>query len=222
FSINRPPRTVIYTLSLHDALPISVGLTQQQQRHADQRCGMPQLVLHPGLEYREHPLRQLPAQGMGTEGAQRHTGETTERRQQQQQPGHQNPPPDVYTTAILHHPGQPPDRPAVKTILRKIAKWILILLLLSLLPVILFRWVPVPGSMLMVERWLEARGDDQPIAFQQQWIGYRAIPDNIKMAVIAAEDQRFAEHYGFDVDAILAAVEHNQRGGHLRGASTLS
>ena len=110
----------------------------------------------------------------------------------------------------------------MKTILRKIAKWILILLLLSLLPVILFRWVPVPGSMLMVERWLEARGDDQPIAFQQQWIGYRAIPDNIKMAVIAAEDQRFAEHYGFDVDAILAAVEHNQRGGHLRGASTLS
>lgn len=44
----------------------------------------------------------------------------------------------------------------------------------------------------------------------------------MKMAVIAGEDQRFAEHFGFDVAAIKAAVEHNSRGGSVRGASTLS
>lgn len=109
----------------------------------------------------------------------------------------------------------------MKTILRKIAKWSVILLLLSLLPVILLRWVPVPGSMLMMERWLEARGD-QPFELQHRWTPYEQIPDNIKMAVIAAEDQRFTEHHGFDLKAIRAAVQHNQRGGSLRGASTLS
>ena len=109
----------------------------------------------------------------------------------------------------------------MKTILRKIAKWILILLLLSLLPVVLLRWVPVPGSMLMVERWIEAR-DDPQFELRHQWTPYRDIPDNIRIAVIAAEDQRFAEHYGFDLKAIQAALEHNQRGGNLRGASTLS
>ena len=109
----------------------------------------------------------------------------------------------------------------MKTILRKTAKWLLILLLASLLPVILFRWVPVPGSMLMLERWLEARGNPQ-FTLQQRWTPYREIPDNIKMAVIAAEDQRFAEHHGFDLKAIRAALQHNQRGGNLRGASTLS
>jgi monofunctional biosynthetic peptidoglycan transglycosylase len=44
----------------------------------------------------------------------------------------------------------------------------------------------------------------------------------MKMAVIAAEDQRFADHYGFDLKAIRAAVEHNMQGGNLRGASTIS
>lgn len=110
----------------------------------------------------------------------------------------------------------------MKTILRKTAKWLLILLLVSLLPVILLRWVPVPGSMLMIERWLESRSSDQPFELQQRWTPYRELPDNIKMAVIAAEDQHFAQHHGFDLKAIRAAMQHNQRGGNLRGASTLS
>lgn len=129
----------------------------------------------------------------------------------------------VYTAAHSIPPLLPADEPTpLKMILRKTAKWLLILLLLSLLPVLLFRWVPVPGSMLMVERWIETRSDDRRVDFQKRWLPYRAIPDNIKMAVIAAEDQRFAEHHGFDLKAIQAALEHNQRGGSLRGASTLS
>ncbi len=129
----------------------------------------------------------------------------------------------VYTAAHSTPPFLLADEPTpLKTILRKTAKWLLILLVLSLLPVILFRWVPVPGSMLMAERWVETRSDDRQLDFQKRWLPYRQIPDNIKMAVIAAEDQRFAEHHGLDLKAIQAALQHNQRGGNLRGASTLS
>lgn len=106
--------------------------------------------------------------------------------------------------------------------LRKLAKWILIALLLSLLPVLLLRWVPAPGSMLMVERSLEARQQEAPLQLRYHWIRYENIPDNIKMAVIAAEDQRFASHRGLDVKAIRAALRHNRDGGSLRGASTIS
>ncbi len=87
---------------------------------------------------------------------------------------------------------------------------------------VVLRWLPAPGSMLMLERWVEARQQQPQLRFQQQWLAYREIPDNIKMAVIAAEDQRFASHHGFDLQAIRAAIAHNQRGGSLRGASTLS
>ena len=60
----------------------------------------------------------------------------------------------------------------VKTIARKTFKWLLILILLSLLPILVLRWVPVPGSMLMVERWLEARGNEG-FELRHNWIAYR-------------------------------------------------
>lgn len=106
--------------------------------------------------------------------------------------------------------------------LRTLLKWILIALLISLLPVILFRWVPVPGSMLMVERSLEGRQQETPLALRYRWVPYQDIPDHAKMAVIAAEDQHFAGHHGFDMKAIRAALQHNQQNGTLRGASTIS
>ncbi|HCP04445.1 MAG TPA: monofunctional biosynthetic peptidoglycan transglycosylase, partial [Pseudomonas sp.] len=55
-----------------------------------------------------------------------------------------------------------------KLILRKTAKWLLIVALLSLLPVLVLRWAPAPGSMLMVERWISQR-DDADYRRQYQW-----------------------------------------------------
>ncbi|MFC2972139.1 monofunctional biosynthetic peptidoglycan transglycosylase [Azotobacter bryophylli] len=92
----------------------------------------------------------------------------------------------------------------------------------SALLVLVLRWVPPPGTALMVERKLESWVDDQPIDLQRTWRPWAELPDDLKMAVIAAEDQQFAHHWGFDVDAIRAALAHNERGGTLRGASTLS
>lgn len=110
----------------------------------------------------------------------------------------------------------------LKKILLKTTKWLTIIMALSLIPVILLRWVPSPGSALMVERWVEFRQDDSQTEIRRQWVPYKSIPESMKMAVIAGEDQRFAEHFGFDVAAIKAAVEHNRQGGSLRGASTLT
>lgn len=110
----------------------------------------------------------------------------------------------------------------LKRFLYQIARWLLILMALSLIPVIVLRWVPTPGSMLMVERWFEYRQLETRVPIRHQWIPYDKIPDSMKMAVIAAEDQNFAHHNGFDLAAIRAAMEHNRQGGSLRGASTLS
>ena len=106
--------------------------------------------------------------------------------------------------------------------LRRLAKILFRCLLASVLLVLVLRWVPPPGSMLMVERKLESWFGGQPIDLQRDWRPWAELPDELKVAVIAAEDQKFAEHWGFDLDAIRAALAHNERGGSLRGASTLS
>jgi monofunctional biosynthetic peptidoglycan transglycosylase len=94
--------------------------------------------------------------------------------------------------------------------------------LASALAVLTLRWLPPPGTALMVERKIESWRNGQPIDLQRSWRPWAELPDDLKMAVIAAEDQKFAEHWGFDVAAIRAALAHNERGGNLRGASTLS
>ncbi|WP_027908270.1 monofunctional biosynthetic peptidoglycan transglycosylase [Pseudomonas sp. URMO17WK12:I4] len=92
----------------------------------------------------------------------------------------------------------------------------------SFLLVLALRWVPPPGTALMVERKIESWVDGKPIDLQRTWRSWDQLPDDLKIAVIASEDQKFAYHWGFDVDAIKAALSHNQQGGSVRGASTLS
>ena len=92
----------------------------------------------------------------------------------------------------------------------------------SVLLVLLLRFVPPPGTALMVERKIESWVDNDPIDLQRTWKPWDEISDNLKVAVIAGEDQKFPEHWGFDIDAIQAALIHNERGGSIRGASTLS
>ncbi|MGE8361881.1 monofunctional biosynthetic peptidoglycan transglycosylase [Pseudomonas sp.] len=109
-----------------------------------------------------------------------------------------------------------------QTLRRRLLKLMLWLILGSAGLVLLFRWVPPPGTALMVERKVESWIDGQPIDLQRTWRPWRELPDDLKLAVIAAEDQKFADHWGFDIGAIQAAISHNQQGGSVRGASTLS
>ena len=101
-------------------------------------------------------------------------------------------------------------------------KWLLYAMLgwlvLSLLIVLPFRWLNPPVSMVMLERWLTH--DDYSI--QQTWLSWDEMPKKAALAVITSEDQRFPLHQGFDVDAIMKALNEAEEGGRLRGASTIS
>ncbi|MFL9814154.1 monofunctional biosynthetic peptidoglycan transglycosylase [Stutzerimonas sp. VN223-3] len=109
-----------------------------------------------------------------------------------------------------------------RALLRRLSKLLLWLAALSVLLVLVLRWVPPPFTALMVERKLESWSSGESIDLQRTWRPWKELPDNLKMSVIAAEDQKFADHWGFDIAAIRAAFAHNERGGSLRGASTLS
>lgn len=110
----------------------------------------------------------------------------------------------------------------LQSIFRRLLKCLLWFAAISVALVILFRWVPPPGTALMVERKIESWTNGEPIDLQRDWVPWDRISDDLKVAVIAGEDQRFAEHWGFDIRAIRAALAHNELGGSVRGASTLS
>ena len=109
-----------------------------------------------------------------------------------------------------------------RSIRRQLLKLLLYFMAATALLVLLFRWVPPPGTALMVERKVQSWVAGQPIDLQRSWRPWSELPDALKVPVIAAEDQKFAEHWGFDVAAIRAAISHNRQGGSVRGASTLS
>lgn len=74
----------------------------------------------------------------------------------------------------------------------------------------------------MFERKVQSWVSGEPIDLQREWVSWDHISDDLKVAVIAGEDQKFASHWGFDIPAIQAALAFNERGGNVRGASTLT
>jgi len=88
----------------------------------------------------------------------------------------------------------------------------------------LFSVMPVPFSAVMIERQLGAwiQGNFGYVA-HSDWVSMDEISPWMGLAVIAAEDQKFPAHWGFDVSAIEKALAHNERNeNRIRGASTLS
>ena len=83
--------------------------------------------------------------------------------------------------------------------------------------------VPPPLSMFMAEdRIAELFHPREGYDFRYEWVAYGDISDNVKVAVIAAEDQKFSEHFGFDFESVEKAIADHERGRRLRGASTIS
>lgn len=96
------------------------------------------------------------------------------------------------------------------------------LMVISVLMVLSLRWINPIGTVLMIERKVESWQMKQPISLKREWVDWDDISDYLKLAVIASEDQNFPTHHGFDFDAIQQALQHNAKGGSLRGASTIS
>ena len=94
---------------------------------------------------------------------------------------------------------------------------------LSLFFVLLFRFVPVPVTPLMLIRCGEQLFSGKEIRLKHDWVPIDKISKNLPLAVVCSEDQNFMNHSGFDMKAIERSIEASKRGNQrLRGASTIS
>jgi len=102
---------------------------------------------------------------------------------------------------------------------RRTRPWLVVLLVLILAPlggVVVTAFLPPAPTLLMIREAIGGRGLDY------RWRSLDDISPHLVNAVIAAEDARFCEHRGFDIEAIEKALDHNARGKKVRGGSTIS
>ncbi|OBX26675.1 monofunctional biosynthetic peptidoglycan transglycosylase [Gelidibacter algens] len=110
----------------------------------------------------------------------------------------------------------------IKKILKFFFKVLLWFLAIPLIGVIVFKWVPVPATPLMVIRYFEQKEAEKETVWKHDWVPLEEISKNLQLAVICSEDQNFLKHNGFDMEAIEKAFDNNQKGKKVRGASTIS
>ena len=113
-------------------------------------------------------------------------------------------------------------KPWWKRVARTMALLAGVALIASASLVLAFRFLPVPFSALMVQRRIESWFSSQPYTSRHDWVPLEEIAPCMGVAVIAAEDQNFPDHFGFDWKAIEKAMAHNERSRRKRGASTVS
>lgn len=102
----------------------------------------------------------------------------------------------------------------------KIAIWFIGL---SLFFVILFKWVPVPLTPLMLIRSGQQLVQGKELKLKHDWVSMKNISPHMQLAAVCSEDQNFFTHYGIDFGAMEKAVnESKKKNGRLRGASTIS
>ena len=107
-----------------------------------------------------------------------------------------------------------------KNIIRVIAKVLLGAIIASILLVIIYRFVPVPFTPLMIQRYFEMEEGK----IDKTWMPLEKLSPNLPLAVVTSEDQKFEEHFGFDIEAIEKAAKYNDKhkGKKVKGASTIS
>lgn len=110
---------------------------------------------------------------------------------------------------------------AVKKKKRGVWSWIkrifLFLFIFQLLYIIALKWIDPPFTLTQLHSFF--RGD----GLKRDYIDYEEMPETIKLAVIASEDQIFPDHNGFDWKSIEKAMKYNKKKpGRVRGASTIS
>ncbi|MBI4929444.1 MAG: monofunctional biosynthetic peptidoglycan transglycosylase [Bacteroidetes bacterium] len=115
----------------------------------------------------------------------------------------------------------------MKNFLKKIWRFFLRFLkwffIISVVSVILFRWIPIPYTPFMLVQCVEQMFDSKrEVKLKKDWVSLEEISPNLLLAVVCSEDQNFLEHNGFDFDAIEKAVKHNKNHKRKRGASTIS
>jgi len=114
-----------------------------------------------------------------------------------------------------------------KNIRQKLKQWLIYGILIFVgstsLVVIILGFIPINTSAFMIRQHItDFQADNGFISIKQQWTNRDDISPHIFSAVIAAEDQLFYQHIGFDFNSIYLALKNKSSGGKLRGASTIS
>jgi len=97
------------------------------------------------------------------------------------------------------------------------------LFLISLAAVLLLRFIPPVASAFMVGKYCTGVfTSNNGTSIRYHWVDGRNISPHMALAAVAAEDQKFPEHFGFDFQSMAEALKERGEGGSLRGASTIS
>ncbi|WP_395633066.1 monofunctional biosynthetic peptidoglycan transglycosylase [Flavobacterium sp.] len=110
----------------------------------------------------------------------------------------------------------------IKKILRWVKKAMLWFFAISILLVVVFKWVPIPYTPLMAIRALENKWEGKDAVLSHDWVPLEEISPNLQKAVIASEDGNFLNHHGFDFQAMQKAFKSNKKGKRIKGGSTIS
>lgn len=109
-----------------------------------------------------------------------------------------------------------------KIVIGLIQRAIFWFLALSLIWVLIYRFVNPPFTYLMLQRAIERKIDGKDLKIDKSWMRIEDISTNLKKAAIAGEDVNFLNHRGFDFKAMETAFVKNNKGKKIRGGSTIS
>lgn len=105
----------------------------------------------------------------------------------------------------------------------RIVKLTLILFFsISILGVIAYRFINPPITWLMIIRGFQQKHEGKEWKVDKQWVDFDEISEPMKRAAVAAEDQKFLDHFGFDFKAMEHAIDKNAHSHKLMGGSTIS
>lgn len=102
------------------------------------------------------------------------------------------------------------------TLWLKIKRIIFILIAVQFLYIVLLRWINPPITITQFANWVSGYG------LKRDYVDFEEMSPNIRLAVMASEDQLFPDHNGFDVASIKKALSNNKKSKRVRGASTIS
>jgi monofunctional glycosyltransferase len=119
-------------------------------------------------------------------------------------------------------------KPKVKrSLARRLLRWIALAIgawvVLGIVAVVALRFIHPVTSAFMIERRIAALAHgEHGFALAYRWTPWDQVSKQLPIALVAAEDQKFPSHHGFDVEAIQDALADAEDGERLRGASTIS
>lgn len=110
--------------------------------------------------------------------------------------------------------------------MKRIAIWsrnlLIGLFVSSLLVVVAYKFIPVYYTPLMLIRTVEQFQEGKKLKLAHSWVPLDKIAQPLVQAVVASEDNLFLDHHGFDLEQIQKARSEAEKGGRVRGASTIS